>query len=128
MRSTLAILALFVAASQDKGDPEAEGLYKAMKEKIAGAKTMRFDFAVTVGEGGRAVAGFRSVVKIKGKDRWTMDVKLEEGPRGRSREKCRPYGCTSAFMPTVPRRSGGTLRRRSASLRRSKAWNSCAFS
>ncbi|HLF94007.1 MAG TPA: type II secretion system protein GspG [Planctomycetota bacterium] len=58
-----------------------EGLYRAMKEKIERAKTLRVEYTIGLGEGGRSQPILEGAVKAKGKDRWTVELKLQEGDK-----------------------------------------------
>lgn len=63
-----------------------EDLYKAMSDRIDQARTLRVEYTITLGQGEQVFATFHGAVRAKGKDRWSMDLRLQQGER-RVKEK-----------------------------------------
>lgn len=77
-----ALLAFLPQASLD--DKAAEELLKAFREKVEKAGTLRVEYEVFTRQGEFSVGLLSAAVKLKGKDRWTLDLKAnEDGEAGK---------------------------------------------
>jgi general secretion pathway protein G len=72
----IALLGLLPALTQSD-DKAAEELLKAFQQKLESARTVRAEFSMSVTQAGTSLGVFSTAIKLKGKDRWTLDLKQD---------------------------------------------------